>query len=197
MGNNTNSQRFGYARVSTDDQDMSLQLDALAQVGCDRTYSEKVSSGKTRPQLAECLRTLRAGDVLTVWRLDRLGRSMSELVSIVNDLAGRGIAFESLTEHIETSSAAGKLTFHLFSALAEFERNTIRERTRAGLKAARARGRIGGRKSKVTEKLKKELRALYDSRTFSVAELCERASISRSTFYTAVLDKDYGAARHE
>lgn len=191
--------RFGYARVSTDDQEMALQLDALAKVGCSRVYSEKVSSGKVRPQLEECLRTLRAGDVLTVWRLDRLGRSMSELVAIVNDLASRGVVFESLTEHIDTSSATGKFTFHLFSALAEFERNNIRERTRAGLAAARARGRIGGRPEKVAPKDKREMKALYESQEVSVTDICSRYQISRSTFYRNVLGRDYTqkGASHE
>lgn len=188
----TNQMRLGYARVSTDDQDMALQLDALAKARCDRVFSEKVSAGRNnRPQLEECLRTLRSGDVLTVWRLDRLGRSMAELVAIVNDLAGRGVGFESLTEHIDTSSASGKFTFHLFSAFAEFERNTIRERTRAGLKAARARGRSGGRPVKSSTKDKREMKALYDSREVSVMDICKRYGITRSTFYRSVLGRDY------
>ncbi|AIC11704.1 recombinase family protein [Xylella fastidiosa] len=189
----TNSLRLGYARVSTDDQDMALQLDALAKVQCDRVFSEKASSGKERPQLEECLRTLRRGDVLTVWRLDRLGRSMTELVAIVNDLASRGVTFESLTEHIDTSSASGKFAFHLFSALAEFERNTIKERTRAGLAAARARGRMGGRPAKVTPKAKREMKALYTSQEVSVKDICTRYNITRSTFYRVVLERDYRA----
>lgn len=190
--NQSNNQRLGYARVSTDDQDMTLQLDALAKVQCDHVFSEKVSSDSTsRQQLEECLRTLRRGDVLTVWRLDRLGRSMAELVAIVNDLASRGVTFESLTEHIDTSSASGKFTFHLFSALAEFERNTIRERTRAGLVAARARGRVGGRPGKVTPKTKREMKVLHTSGDVSVTDICTRYGITRSTFYRAVLDRDY------
>ena len=190
--NKNGSLRLGYARVSTDDQDMALQLDALAKMKCDRVFSEKVSSGSaSRPQLEECLRTLRAGDVLTVWRLDRLGRSMAELVAIVTDLAARGVTFESLTEHIDTSSASGKFTFHLFSALAEFERNTIRERTRAGLVAARARGRVGGRPPKVTPKAKREMKALYASQDVSVKDICSRYSITPTTFYRAVLERDY------
>ena len=190
--NETNSLRLGYARVSTDDQDLALQLDALAKVRCDRVFSEKLSSGKpSRPQLEECLRTLRRGDVLTVWRLDRLGRSMAELVTIVNDLASRGVTFESLTEHIDTSSPSGKFTFHLFSALAEFERNTIRERTQAGLVAARARGRVGGRPGKVTPKAKREMMALHTSGDVSITDICSRYEITRSTFYRAVLERDY------
>ena len=180
----TNSLRLGYARVSTDDQDMALQLDALAKVQCDRVYSEKVSSGKaSRPQLEECLRTLRRGDVLTVWRLDRLGRSMAELVAIVNDLASRGVTFESLTERIETSSASGKLIFHVFAALAEFERNLIRERTKAGLAAARVRGRVGGRKPKLDAKQIRQIKTLLRDRNTSVTELAKDYGVSRTTIY--------------
>jgi DNA invertase Pin-like site-specific DNA recombinase len=187
-------QRIGYARVSTDDQDMALQLDALDKAACDRIYSEKVSSRKaSRPQLSECIKMLRRGDTLVVWRLDRLGRSMIELMEIVNNLADWGVGFVSLSEHIDTTTAAGTFTFHLFGALAEFERNTIRERTVAGLQAARARGRVGGRKPKLSDKVKDELRTLYDSKKYSVAELCRRVNISRSTFYTSVLEKQYGA----
>lgn len=139
--------RLGYARVSTDDQRLDLQRDALTRAGCADIYEEKVS-GKSadRPALDYCLRALSAGDTLVVWRLDRLGRSLPDLVRIVGELEQRGVGFESVTERIETGSATGKLTFHLFSALAEFERNLIRERTQAGLAAARARGRKGGRK---------------------------------------------------
>lgn len=188
-------QRIGYARVSTDDQDMALQLDALAKAGCDRFFSEKVSSRKAhRQQLSECIKTLRQGDTLVVWRLDRLGRSMMELMEIVNNLADWGVGFVSLSEHIDTTTAAGKFTFHLFGALAEFERNTVRERTVAGLEAARARGRVGGRKPKLSDKAKLELKTLYESKKFSVAQLCEKANISRSTFYKSVLEKQYGAA---
>lgn len=188
----TTAQRIGYARVSSDDQEMALQLDALAKSGCARVFSEKVSSGQAqRLQLEECLRTLRTGDTLAVWRLDRLGRSVAELVAIVNDLAARGVAFESLTERIDTSSASGQFTFHLFAALAQFERHIIKERTKAGLEAARARGRRGGRKPKVTPKSKREMAALYASGTSTVGEICDRYEITRSTFYRAVLERDY------
>lgn len=134
--------RLGYARVSTDDQRLDLQRDALTRAGCVDIYEEKVSGKSTdRPVLDYCLRALNEGDTLVVWRLDRLGRSLPDLVRIVGELERRSIGFESITERIETGSATGKLTFHLFSALAEFERNLIRERTQAGLAAARARGR--------------------------------------------------------
>lgn len=142
---------FGYARVSTDDQELHLQIDALTKAGCDQIFQEVVSSSKQRPQLEECLRAMRKGDTLTVWRLDRLGRSLIELVKIISDLQDKGITFSSLCEHIDTGSATGKFTFQLFAALAEFERNIIKERTMAGLAAARARGRKGGRKPKITE----------------------------------------------
>ena len=139
-----NATKIGYARVSTEDQNLDLQNDALTKAGCGEIYKE-YASGKSRlarPELANCLRVLRAGDTLTVWRLDRLGRSLSDLVAIVNDLEKRDIAFESLSERIDTRSASGKLIFHVFASMAEFERNLIRERTQAGLAAARARGRV-------------------------------------------------------
>ncbi len=138
------NQRIGYARVSTDDQHLDLQRDALQQAGCSVIY-EEAASGKSaaRPELEQCRKALRAGDTLVVWRLDRLGRSLHDLVQIVAELEQRGVHFESLTEKIETGSASGKLQFHVFAALAEFERGLIRERTQAGLAAARARGRAG------------------------------------------------------
>lgn len=134
------NQRIGYARVSTDDQNLDLQRDALRLWGVQSIY-EEMASGKSagRPELNQCLRALRAGDTLVVWRLDRLGRSLPDLVRIVEELEGKGVSFESITEKIETTSAAGKLVFHVFAALAEFERSLIRERTQAGLAAARAR----------------------------------------------------------
>jgi DNA invertase Pin-like site-specific DNA recombinase len=157
----SNMERIGYARVSTDDQHLDLQRDALTKAGCGVVYEEK-ASGKSadRPELAQALKALRAGDTLTVWRLDRLGRSLPDLVCIVFGLEQRGIGFESLTERIDTTSATGRLTFHLFAALAEFERNLIRERTQAGLAAARARGRKGGRRPKLDAQARREIDAL-------------------------------------
>ena len=176
--------RIGYARVSTDDQMLDLQLDALTTSGCDPVYQETVS-GKSavRPELAQCLKALRAGDVLVVWRLDRLGRSLSDLVRIVSELEQRGIGFESLTEKIDTTSATGKLTFHVFAALAEFERNIIRERTKAGLDAARARGRTGGRKPALNERQVREIRALLADPQIEVSEVARRYGVSRTTLY--------------
>ncbi|MDU7586133.1 MAG: recombinase family protein [Acidovorax sp.] len=178
------TRRFGYARVSTDDQNLDLQRDALTKAGCDRIFQER-ASGKSsdRPVLTDCLGHLREGDTLIVWRLDRLGRSLPDLVQIVGDLNQRGIGFESLTERIETGSATGKLTFHVFAALAEFERNLIRERTQAGLAAARARGRAGGRKPKIGDKERREIQALYDAKTVPVTDIAKRYGVSRTTLY--------------
>lgn len=181
------TKRIGYARVSTDDQVLDLQLDALAKTGCDVVYQEKMS-GKTadRPELAHCLKALRAGDTLVVWRLDRLGRSLQDLVRIVTDLEASGVAFESLSEALATGTAAGKLQFHVFAAMAEFERNLIRERTNAGLQAARARGRVGGRPSKLTAKQVREIRLLLADPKAVVADIAKQYGVSRTTLYTKV-----------
>lgn len=174
--------RIGYARVSTDDQTLDLQLDALRD--CEEVYQEKASGkSKDRPELAHCLKALRTGDVLVVWRLDRLGRSLPDLVQIVTLLEERGIGFESLTEKIDTTSAAGKLTFHVFAALAEFERNIIRERTKAGLDAARARGRKGGRKPALNDKQVREIRALLADPQIHVSDVAKKFGVSRTTLY--------------
>jgi DNA invertase Pin-like site-specific DNA recombinase len=178
------NQRVGYARVSTEDQDLALQLDALHGAGCFLIYQE-TASGKTagRPELEQCRKALRPGDTLVVWRLDRLGRSLTDLVKIVAELESLGIGFVSLSEKIETDSAAGKLIFHVFAALAEFERNLIRERTMAGLAAARARGRSGGRKPKLAPKDVKEIRALWRDKTIPVSDIARRFGVSRTTLY--------------
>lgn len=185
LGKGMGKLRFGYARVSTDDQTTALQADALKQAGCSRVYEDK-ASGKAsvaRPQLEECLADLREGDTLVVWRLDRLGRSLPDLVRIVTELEQKGVAFESLTERIETSSASGKLIFHVFAALAEFERNLIRERTKAGLAAARVRGRVGGRKPKLDAKQIRQIKTLLRDRNTSVTELAKDYGVSRTTIY--------------
>lgn len=179
--------RIGYARVSTDDQNLDLQRDALALVGCSVIYEETVS-GKSadRPELGHCLKALRSGDTLVVWRLDRLGRSLPDLVGIVSRLEQEGTAFESINERIETTSATGKLIFHVFAALAEFERNLIRERTRAGLAAARARGRQGGRKPALGESQVREIKALLKDPQIQVGNVAKRYGISRTTLYRYV-----------
>lgn len=188
-------QRIGYARVSTDDQNLDLQLDALHRAGIadDCLYSD-TASGKDaeRKELAACLKALREGDTLVVWRLDRLGRSLPDLVRIIGELEKKGVGFESLTEKIETSSAAGKLVFHVFAALAEFERNLIRERTRAGLVAARARGRSGGRRPKLTPQQVKEIKRLMSDPTIPVSQIAERYNVSRTTIYKVAPRREPG-----
>lgn len=181
------NQHIGYARVSADDQNLDLQRDALKQSGCSVIY-EEAASGKTadRPELDQCRKALRAGDTLVVWRLDRLGRSLPDLVRIVVELERDSIGFESLTEKIETGSAAGKLVFHVFAALSEFERNLIRERTQAGLVAARARGRAGGRKPKLDDKQVREIKALLRDPDIHVADVARRYGVSRTTLYKHV-----------
>ncbi|MBA2598978.1 MAG: recombinase family protein, partial [Chloroflexia bacterium] len=149
---------IGYARVSTGEQTLDLQLDALTKAGCGKVYRETASGAKAdRPVLEEVLGYLRNGDTLVVWRLDRLGRSLKHLIEVVAALAARGIGFKSLTEQIDTTTPGGKLIFHVFGALAEFERDLIRERTQAGLAAARARGRLGGRPRKLADAKQLEL----------------------------------------
>ena len=178
------NQRIGYARVSTDDQHLDLQRDALKQAGCGVVY-EETASGKSadRPELEQCRKALRAGDMLVVWRLDRLGRSLPDLVQIVAELERDGIGFESMTEKIETGSPAGKLVFHVFAALAEFERNLIRERTHAGLAAARARGRKGGRKPSLSPQQVREIKALLRDPSIPVTAIAGRYGVSRTTIY--------------
>jgi DNA invertase Pin-like site-specific DNA recombinase len=179
--------RIGYARVSTDDQILDLQRDALKAWGCDEVYEEQASGkSRERPVLENCLRALRPGDTLCVWRLDRLGRSLSDLVNIINALDQKGIAFVSLMESIETGTPAGKLVFHVFAALAEFERNLIRERTVAGLKSARARGRVGGRPTKLTGKDLAMAKALMADRNNDVGDVAKRFGVHRSTLYRLV-----------
>jgi len=177
--------KLGYARVSTNEQDLSLQLDALKEIGCEKTYQDQVSGVKAdRPGLQEALHYLRKGDTLVVWRLDRLGRSLKHLIETVNELEERGIGFLSLQESIDTTTSSGRLVFHIFGALAEFERNLIRERTQAGLEAARARGRKGGRPKSLDAKKTELLYELYDSKKHTVKEICELMGISRPTLYS-------------
>src|SRR5687768_540872 len=167
--------RIGYARVSTDDQDLALQRDALTAAGCDKLFTDTASGAQAeRPGLTEALVFCRPGDTLLVWRLDRLGRSLTNLIALMNQLAEREIGFQSLSEQVDTTTSGGKLIFHIFGALAEFERELIRERTRAGLAAARTRGRQGGRPPKLdTERKRKMAQALYDDGTHSIDDICQ------------------------
>jgi DNA invertase Pin-like site-specific DNA recombinase len=177
---------IGYARVSTADQSLHLQRDALLAAGCPqpRVYTDIASGAKAdRPGLEAALHDLREGDTLVVWKLDRLGRSLTHLIETVHALDARGVGFKSLQEHIDTTTPGGKLIFHVFAALAEFERDLIRERTRAGLTAARARGRRGGRKPALTPKQAALARSMKADPGNSIADICATLGISKRTLY--------------
>jgi DNA invertase Pin-like site-specific DNA recombinase len=178
---------IGYARVSTHDQTPTLQQDALTQAGCSRIFTDTASGAKTeRRGLDEALAYVRKGDSLVVWRLDRLGRSLPHLITTLTGVEERGIGFKSLTENIDTTTSSGKLIFHIFGALAEFERNLIRERTTAGLSAARARGRRGGRPKALRDKRVSIAQALYNNKQNSIAEICQTLKISKATLYRSI-----------
>ena len=178
---------IGYARVSTHDQNLDLQKDALEKAECERIYVEQVSgSSPSRPELERAFETLRSGDTLIVWRLDRLGRSLKHLIEFVTQLEEKQIGFRSLTESMDTTTPGGKLIFHIFGALAEFERNLIRERTKAGLAAARARGRIGGRPPALDVQKREVVVKLYNEGKHSVKEICQIMDISKPTLYNYV-----------
>ena len=179
--------RIGYARVSTLDQNLDLQRDALLAADCDRIFEDRASG--TSPRLegrAELLRFARPGDVVTVWRLDRLGRSLRDLVDIVSTLAERGVGFRSLHEAIDTTTPAGKLTFHVFAALSEFEAELVRERTRAGLAAARERGSRIGRPRALTDEQLEIARTLMANPNLSARKVAEQLGVHRSTLYRAL-----------
>ena len=181
------SDLIGYARVSTTDQDPALQLDALHAAGCARVFYDQASgSVAERPELTRAIDHLREGDTLVVWKLDRLGRSLRHLIDTVRDLEARGIGFRSLQESIDTTTPGGRLVFHVFAALAEFERDLIRERTHAGLVAARARGRRGGRPSLMTTQKAAIARQMYDSRDHTVAAIAATLGVSRATIYRSL-----------
>lgn len=175
---------IGYARVSTNDQHLRMQEDALKAAGCDEIYHDIASGAKTaRPGLEQALAYLRKGDSLVVWKLDRLGRSIQDLIQTVKALNQQGIGLISLRENIDTTTSGGKLIFHIFGALAEFERDLIRERTQAGLKAARARGRLGGRPPLLNEKQVTKMIAHYNEQKLTVEEICKLFAISKPSFY--------------
>jgi DNA invertase Pin-like site-specific DNA recombinase len=175
---------LGYARVSTQDQKPELQLDALKQAGCERLFTEKASGAqRERPQFQAALDYIRQGDTLVVWKLDRLARSLKQLIETVEELEQRGIGFRSLTESIDTTTSGGRLVFHIFAALAEFERSIIRDRTRAGLDAARARGRVGGRPQALSGKDRTVVAALLRDPSLTVKEIAQRLDVAPSTIY--------------
>ena len=185
---------IGYARVSTQEQTLDLQKDALEKLGCIKIFSDVVSGAKAeRTGLHEALEYVREGDTLVVWRLDRLGRSLKHLIEAITKLNNRKIGFKSITENIDTTTSGGKLVFHIFGALAEFERDIISERTNAGLSAARARGRLGGRpKAKMLDSLKKVALAqsLYENKNNTIDEICKTLNVSRATLYRYIKTKD-------
>lgn len=179
---------IGYARVSTQDQNLSLQKDALKKAGCERIYSDKrTGAAITRNGLDRAIDMLREGDTIVVWKLDRLGRSLSHLVELVNELKGRGVGFRSLQENIDTTSGVGKLVFHIFASLAEFERDLIRERTMAGLESARARGRKGGRPRAMDGKTIAQAKAMHRE-NIPVKEICQTLGIGKTTLYRYIAD---------
>ena len=178
---------FGYARVSTGDQDARLQHDALAAAGCYKVFTDTASGAlASRPELGKLLDQLRPGDTLVVWRLDRLGRSIRHLIDQLTELQDRGIEFRSLQENIDTGSSGGRLVFHIFASLAEFERDLISERTHAGLAAARARGRVGGRPPLLSGDKLRTARKLYEQQDMTVAQIGEVLGVSRTTVYRAL-----------
>jgi DNA invertase Pin-like site-specific DNA recombinase len=181
---------IGYARVSTQDQTLNLQKDALEKLGCNKIFTDTASGTKTeRNGLEEALEYVREGDTLAVWRLDRLGRSLKHLIETITELNNRKIGFKSITENIDTTTSEGKLVFHIFGALAEFERDIIKERTQAGLQAARARGRKGGRPKLLSGKKVAMLRSLYNDKNNSIDEICKTLNISRTTLYRYIKTK--------
>jgi DNA invertase Pin-like site-specific DNA recombinase len=175
---------IGYARVSTIEQDLALQTDALRKAGCDNIFDDTLSGATTqRPGLTEALTYVRKGDTLVVWRLDRLGRSLRHLIDVIADLEKRSIGFRSLQESIDTTISGGRLILQIFGALAEFERNLIRERTQAGLKAARIRGRLGGRPKALDAKKTELVYRLYDEKKHTIKEICRMLGISKPSLY--------------
>jgi DNA invertase Pin-like site-specific DNA recombinase len=180
---------IGYARVSTDEQDTRLQIDALKRAGCEKIYEERASGSRTdRPELARALTHGRKGDMVVVWKLDRLGRSLPHLIDTLHDLEERHIGFRSLTDNIDTTTASGRMFFHMMGALAQFERDLIRERTNAGLKAARERGNVGGRPRKLTDADLKFARSLMRDKSehWSWPAVATRLGVSHMTLWRAM-----------
>lgn len=179
--------KYGYARVSTDDQNPALQLAALKKAGCEQVFKDEGISGATtkRPALARCLKALQAGDTLIVWKMDRLGRSLRDLIAMLDELKGRGVRFQSLTEAIDTETPTGRAMWQMIGVLAELERSLITERTRAGVKAAQSRGVKFGRKPKLTGQQIAHARKLIDAGE-AVPEVAKLLSVDRATVYRAL-----------
>src|SRR5436853_3496047 len=191
---------IGYARVSNQDQTLNLQQDALENIGCAKIFTDTASGAQTeRKGLEEASAYAREGDTLVVWRLDRLGRSLKHLIETITNLNKRKIGFQSLTESIDTTTSNGRLIFNIFGALAEYERDLIRERTKAGLAAARARGRVGGRPKAQTLNTPKKValaQSLYDDKTNTIDEICQTLHISRATLYRYIATGKNKAENH-
>lgn len=187
---------IGYARVSSVDQHLRMQEDALKSAGCSDIFRDVVSGVKTaRPGLHSALSHLRKGDMLVVWRLDRLGRSLAHLIQTIKELSEKGIGFKSLQENIDTTTSGGQLIFHIFGALAQFERELIRERTQAGLKAARIRGRLGGRPMQLNKQEIRKLKKYYDKGDLSVMEICKLFNITKPTLYRYLRNESQKAVK--
>lgn len=186
---------IGYARVSTQDQNADLQVDALERAGCERIYTDHASGAKaSRPQLDRMLEALRKGDTVVVWKLDRLGRSTLNLAALLEKFREQEIGFRSLTEQMDTTTPGGVLVFNVFAAVAQLERDMIRERTKAGVMAARARGRKGGRPRKLTKKDEIMIRELYESRSVTIKEIAAKFNVGRTTIYKAINRNQTGHA---
>lgn len=181
---------IGYARVSTQDQKLDLQINELEKAGCERVFSESVSGvTRERRELIEAVKILREGDVFVIWKLDRLGRSVRDLVEFANMLNEKGVFLKSISDSIDTSTPSGKFFFHITASFAEFERNLIRERTMAGLKAAREKGRLGGRPRAIDAKTFDIAKKMKSSGDFSVAEICRRLNIKKRSFYRYIQEE--------
>lgn len=186
--------KYGYARVSTKDQNLDMQIDALEQYGCQKIFSEHAKGAKAdRPQWLELLNQIKSGDSLIIWKLDRMGRSLSHLISIVNELIKKNVSIISLNDPIDTSSIQGKFMFNIFASLAEFEKDLIRERTMAGLRSARIRGKMGGRPKGLSKEAQRRAcmaEALYAQKELSINEITQQLNISKTTLYKYLRSRD-------
>lgn len=183
---------LGYARVSTQDQDLTMQLDALTNYGCVKIFEEKISGrARDRPELENLLQTAREGDTVVVWKLDRLGRSLKNLIELMDHFRENGIHLVSLQENIDTTNAAGQMMFYTFAIISQYEREMTKERTKAGITAARARGRVGGQPRIPANKVDIALK-MYDSNNYTIKEITEAAGISKTTLYRYVKERKKG-----
>ena len=191
---------LGYARISTKDQNLDLQIDALKMEGCELIFKDTISGTKTdRPALDKMMELARSGDIIVVWKLDRLGRSLKHLVELIALLIEKGIGFKSLNDNIDTTTSQGRLIFNIFASLAEFERDLISERTKAGLQAARSRGRTGGRPKGLSESAKLKAivcETLYKEGNLSISQICTQLSLSKNTFYSYLKDRNVTISKY-